>query len=205
MSKRKSNFVSRTILTLPGTLSWGFLLQGEPKTRDDGKKVTLYRGDLIFEGDADMEPLRLLAYEAGAADWGPDMDQWPELRGPAVHETSSKKPNKQTGLPWKGYEHGKWYISAQSEYKPPVVDQDCNDIIDPAVLYSGCKCVFSVNAYTYDYKGVGIKFGLVAVMKVGEGEPLGAGRPDPSKIFKPLMGNRPAAGPPTGSTGRRML
>jgi len=209
----KKQFVSEIVNTPEGVLAWPVVFEPETKTGEDGKKRTIYRGDIIFEANAPLDPLRNLARAACEAEWGPDDIRWPPFRTRAVRETSEKNPNPQTMKPWEGYEHGKYFISCQSQYKPSIIDISGREIIDPAELYGGCKVVFAVNAYTYQYKGYGVKFGLVAILKVAEGKPFGAARPDASALFKPML--KPGATPggavaaPAPATGvpppRRML
>lgn len=183
----KKGFVSEIKNSPEGVTAWPNIFEPEIKTDEKtGKKRTIYRCDLIFEASQNeaLDELRALAEAAGNAAWG---DNWPQLRTRCIRETSERNPNPQTGKPWEGYEHGKYFISCQSQFKPSIIDQSGREIINPAEFYGGCKAVFAVNAYTYEYMGHGIKFGLIAILKTGEGKPFGAGRPDPSQIFKKLI------------------
>jgi hypothetical protein len=189
----KNRFVSEVINTPEGVVAWPVVFEGEEKTGEDGKKRTVYRADLILSGDADIAPLQDLLYAACVAEYGPDEAQWPHFRRKAVRETTEKNPNPQTGKPWEGYEAGKYFISLQSQFRPSIIDQSGREIIDPQEFYGGCKAIFAVNAYTYNYKGHGVKLGLVAILKTGEGKPFGSARPDANQIFKRLI--KPGATP----------
>lgn len=205
----RKNFVSVIKNTPEGVVAWPIVFEPEEKTGEDGKKKSIYRADLIIEADQEeaLDVLRDLAYTACVAEYGPDDSKWPHFRNKVIRETAEKNPNPQTGKPWEGYEPGKYFISCQSQYRPSLIDQTGRDIIDPKEFYGGCKAVFGVNAYTYNYKGHGVKFGLVAIMKTGEGKPFGAARPDTSQIFKALIkpgATASGAVAPAGSQ-RRML
>lgn len=204
----RGNFVSAIVNTPIMTLAWPIVFEGETKTDEKtGKKRVVYRADGIIDpndphtgippevlrGAGTVEGLRDLAWKAGEAEWGSDDRTWPQLRNRAVRETAEKNPNPQTGKAWEGYEPGKYFISCQSQYQPSIIDITGHTIIDPAELYGGCKVIFAVNAYTYNYRGVGIKFGLVSILKVADGKPFGAARPDPAQIFKQLI--KPGATP----------
>ena len=83
------------------------------------------------------------------------------------------------GIPFPVECKGHWVFtaSAKVDFKPEVVDVQCNPIIDQSQVYSGMYARVSLNTYPYDYmgkKGVGI--GLGNVQKVADGTPLGGGR-----------------------------
>lgn len=194
-------FVSEIVNTAEGVVAWPNVFEPEEKTGEDGKKRSVYRLDLILAGDTDMGPLQDLLYAACVAAHGPDDSRWPHFRHKAIRETAEKNPNPQTGQPWEGYEPGKYFISVQSQFKPSIIDMSGREIIDPAEFYGGCKAILALNAYTYNYKGHGVKLGLVSILKTGEGKPFGSARPDASQIFKKLI--KPQIAPPAGATGAR--
>jgi hypothetical protein len=69
---------------------------------------------------------------------------------------------------------GHFFISANSNDAPMVVDQDRQAVIDPREVYSGCKGRVSINFYAYNTGGnKGIAAGLNAVQKTADGEALG--------------------------------
>lgn len=82
-----------------------------------------------------------------------DLDQYPEREG-----------------------HYRITVSANENYRPGVVDQALNPILDPAEVYSGCYMRASLRAFPYKIpsSGPGISFGLSNIQKVKDGEPLGA-------------------------------
>lgn len=73
---------------------------------------------------------------------------------------------------------GSYYmsVSANAQYRPTVVDQSVQPILDPAEVYSGCYARVSLNAFAYSKQGnQGVSFGLGNVQKLADGETLGGG------------------------------
>lgn len=69
---------------------------------------------------------------------------------------------------------GHYFINANSNEKPGVVDADLNPILDQSEFYSGCYGRASITLYAYDTSGSkGIAAGLNNVQKLEDGEKLG--------------------------------
>lgn len=216
----------RGIVSFPQIFQPQMKERTDEKTKEK-RTEAIYSLDLLLpENSPDVDALRDLAMEVAVAEWGPDTTKWPKPKYDPVElagmkamygEDQSKWPLfkyrsirdqgekeiDQNGNKRAGYVPGRFFISPSSKYRPPVVDfPDCNEIVDPSVFYAGCECLVQVNGYTYAYMGnVGVKFGLVAVQKVGPGTPFGNGKPDVTKIF-----NKPATGAtPAGSSAKNLL
>lgn len=72
---------------------------------------------------------------------------------------------------------GMFFMNANSNTKPGIVDKDLNEILDPDEVYSGCWGRASVNFFAYDSNGNrGIGCGLNNIQKLKDGERLGAAR-----------------------------
>lgn len=85
-----------------------------------------------------------------------------------------------------GHEAGAIYLNLKSNKKPGLVDQTLQDIIDPNMFYAGCYARAALTPFAYDQAGnKGVSFGLGAVQKVKEGEPLG-NKIDPHTAFEPI-------------------
>ena len=68
-----------------------------------------------------------------------------------------------------------YFLNANSNNKPGVVDKDLNEILDPAEVYSGCYGRVSINFFPFNSNGnKGIAVGLNNVQKLKDGEHLGA-------------------------------
>ena len=86
---------------------------------------------------------------------------------------------------------GMWFVNANTDHAPGIVDLACNRILDRSEVYSGCYCRVSLSFYAFNSNGNrGIACGLNNIQKVRDGEPLGgrisaeaefAGLEDPSE------------------------
>ena len=72
-----------------------------------------------------------------------------------------------------------YFVSANSQRKPQIVDRDINPILDKAEFYSGCYGRASINFFAFNVanKGLskGIGCGLNCLQKLKDGDPLGGG------------------------------
>jgi len=69
---------------------------------------------------------------------------------------------------------------------PGLVDAQVRPITDPTEVYSGMRCICSVNPYWYDQDGNrGVALGLNNVQKTADGTRKG-GKPDPKSEFSSL-------------------
>lgn len=71
---------------------------------------------------------------------------------------------------------GKYFLSANSDNKPGIVDRNLDPIINKEEFYSGCYGRASVNFYAYNANGSkGVACGLNNLQKLEEGERLSGG------------------------------
>ena len=67
-----------------------------------------------------------------------------------------------------------YFINANSNTAPQVVDKNVNPILDRSEVYSGIYARVSINFYAFNSNGnKGIACGLGNIQKIREGEPLG--------------------------------
>lgn len=67
-----------------------------------------------------------------------------------------------------------YFINANSNTKPGIVDKDVQTIIEQSEFYSGCYGRASITFYVYNANGnKGIACGLQNLQKIEDGEPLG--------------------------------
>lgn len=72
---------------------------------------------------------------------------------------------------------GMFFLNANSNTKPGIVDNFKNEILDATEVYSGCYGRASINFYPYNSNGSkGVAVGLNNIMKLSDGEPLGGAR-----------------------------
>lgn len=71
---------------------------------------------------------------------------------------------------------GCYFLNANANRAPRIVDLARNPILDREEVYSGCYCRFSVNFYPFSASGNnGVAVGLNNVQKVADGERLAGG------------------------------
>ena len=71
---------------------------------------------------------------------------------------------------------GHWVFTASSKNPVPMVDANLNPMLQKGELYSGCYARVCVSVFAYNSNGRrGIGFGLEAVQKLRDGDPLGGG------------------------------
>ena len=69
---------------------------------------------------------------------------------------------------------GCWFINANSESAPGVVDAECQPILNRSEMYSGVKGRASISFFAYSVNGNrGIACGLNNLQKLADGTPLG--------------------------------
>lgn len=68
-----------------------------------------------------------------------------------------------------------YFINANSERKPGIVDRDLNPIMSRDDFYSGCYGRASINFYAFNVNSKGIACGLNNLQKLEDGERLAAG------------------------------
>ena len=67
-----------------------------------------------------------------------------------------------------------YFLNANSDSAPGIVDADCNQILTRSEVYSGVYGRASINFYAYNSNGSrGIACGLNNLQKIRDGEPLG--------------------------------
>lgn len=105
-----------------------------------------------------------------------------ETNNPKFHYPVELAANKYMSTGQKLYDRvdlqDKYVISAKAnaEFPPQVVGTDRQPILDRGQIYAGAIVAASINLFTFQVQngGIGISIGLKAVMKQGDGEPMGA-------------------------------
>ena len=69
---------------------------------------------------------------------------------------------------------GSYFVNANSNSAPQIVDRALQPILDRSEVYSGCYARVSINFYAFNSNGNrGIACGLGNIQKIRDGEPLG--------------------------------
>lgn len=72
---------------------------------------------------------------------------------------------------------GMYFLNANSNQKPGIIDNFKNEILDQTEVYSGCYGRASINFFPYNSNGSkGVAVGLNNIQKLSDGEPLGGAR-----------------------------
>ena len=81
---------------------------------------------------------------------------------------------------------GHYFINANSNTPPQIVDRAVKPILDRSEVYSGCYARVSLSFYAFNSNGnKGVACGLGNIQKVRDGEPLG-GRTNAADDFATL-------------------
>lgn len=145
-----------------------------------------YSVTALFKKGENLEALKAASLKAVVDRWGADKTKWPKgLKSPF------RDQGERTG---DGYVPGAVFITfkAKAKYKPGVVDENLQPIIDSSAIYSGCYGRAEVSAFAYPKAGVagvspGVAFGLRNFQKTRDGESL-SGRNKPEDVFEPIAG-----------------
>jgi len=79
---------------------------------------------------------------------------------------------------------GMFFVNANSNQKPGIIDNFRNEILDPTEVYSGCYGRASINFFPYNSNGSkGVAVGLNNIQKLSDGEPLGGARASAENDF----------------------
>ena len=164
------------VVTPPVRISFPALFEPKPVTKGSDEKK--YQAVLLIPPEVDLKPF-LRAVKAAM------ISKWEKVIKLPARNNPIKSCDEKEDL--EGYEPGWHYISVRSNYRPRVVDQNLNEILDPEVIYPGCWCRFHLKAYPWEHPqgGKGVSFSLNSVQFVKNGPRLD-GRLKPEDVFEPL-------------------
>ena len=167
-----SKFVNPTKV-VTGVCTFSYLNCWEPKAAPDGGKPKFSVSLIIPKSDTKtVEKIRAAiqaAYEEGQT----------KLKGtgksvPSLSALHTPLRDGDVDRPDDEAYKGSWFINANSDSAPGIVDADCNPILTRSEMYSGVKGRASINLYAYNVNGNrGIACGLNNLQKIADGTPLG--------------------------------
>ena len=156
--------------------------------KDDGTTEMEYSIRAAFPPNTDMTALKNAAREAAEAKWGANIPKI--LKSP--FRTYAELEHEFEGI---GADWILMNFKAKERFKPGVVDENCQDIIDQAEVYSGARFRAQVRAGAYEGKSKGVTFYLQNVQRLGHGEPLGQTRVPANKAFEAVAAAGPQGAP----------
>ena len=167
-----TKFVNPTKV-VTGICTFSYLNCWEPKAAPDGGKPKFSVSLIIPKSDTrTVEKIRAAiqaAYEEGQSKLkgtGKSVPSLSALRTP-LRDGDVDRPDDEA------YK-GSWFINANSDSAPGIVDADRNPILTRSEMYSGVKGRASINLYAYNVNGNrGIACGLNNLQKIADGTPLG--------------------------------
>lgn len=147
----------------------------------------------LFAPGTNLDEMAAAVNQAAFDKWGNDLPanlKTPWRRGESKLD---KKGNRMVG-----FDDGVIFITASTKQRPGVVDENVQGIMDQGVIYGGCYCHATVNAFTYDVSGnIGVSFGLNNIQKLRDGDPFSA-RTSPDEDFTPVAVTPGVAGQAPG-------
>ena len=167
-----SKFVNPTKV-VTGLCTFSYLNCWEPKAAPDGGKPKFSVSLIIPKSDTKtVEKIRAAiqaAYEEGQT----------KLKGtgksvPSLSALHTPLRDGDIDRPDDDAYKGSWFINANSDNAPDVVDSERQPILTRSEMYSGVKGRASINLYAYNVNGNrGIACGLNNLQKIADGTPLG--------------------------------
>ena len=167
-----ANYVNPTKV-ITGVCTFSYLNCWDPKPAADGGKPKYSVSLIIPKSDTKtVEKIKAAikaAYEEGASKLkgnGKSVPPMCSLRIP-LRDGDVDRPDDEN------YK-GSWFINANSDTAPGIVDADRQPILTRSEMYSGVKGRASINLYAYNVNGNrGIACGLNNLQKISDGTPLG--------------------------------
>jgi hypothetical protein len=98
---------------------------------------------MLFDKSTDLGLLTAAIEDACEKEWGKDKKKWPKFKYPVLRDGDEEKPGQD------GY-HNAIFAKASSKFKPGIVDEDVQEVIDDSKVYPGCYGRASVVVKTYN-------------------------------------------------------
>lgn len=157
----------------------------------DPNKGLQYSLTLLFPTEAVLTILKQEAGKAAREAWGD------KLNDPAFAKRirSPFRDQADFSAEYEGFVAGNVFIrlSSDEDHKPVVLDASTGHQLQAKDVYSGAWYRAIVRPFTYDRpENKGVSFGLASVQKVRDDTPFTKGGGDPSAVFKPVAGAKPA-------------
>ncbi len=158
------------VKVITGKVRFSYANVFEPRAMEEGAKAKYSVVLLIDKSDKKtLDKINAAirqATEEGLAKWGGKKPA--NLKLP-LRDGDAEFPDEETYA-------GKFFMNANADLKPQIVDRNLNPITDPQEFYSGCYGRASVGFYAFNVSGnKGIACGLNNLQKTEDGERLAGG------------------------------
>lgn len=166
-----------------------------PTPKAGQNSITKFGATLLFTPLAVFD----IMYEEYYRMCGQVFPEFYDAQSQQYHGLHSPFHNQAEKLRFGGFTPNAVYINSTSKYKPPIVDNRHNPVVDRNKVYSGAWAICVINAYSYGKsppqpkKGIG--FGLQSVMLIGDDTRLGKQGPDAKQQFAGINISAPIVRP----------
>jgi hypothetical protein len=163
-------FVPRSFQDNPN-LGKSFSLDMIFDSKDDFKKA--YNGKKAKTGS-----MMQAVVNAKKDQWGPDKEQWPRMEYPVFKDGNDRL--SKDGEVFDGYAD-KWFVTARcgEKFAPKILSKAGKPLTEND-FYGGCYAQAQLMARPYAFgKNFGVRFLLLSVMKLEDGERFGGGGNNP--------------------------
>lgn len=157
---------------ITGKVRFSYANVFEPTAMQDGQKPKYSVSIIISKSDTKtVEAIKKAieaAKEAGKSKIADKNGKIPVNLKTPLRDGDEERPDDPA------YENS-YFINANSERKPGIVDTDLNPIMSRDDFYSGCYGRASINFYAFNVNSKGIACGLNNLQKLEDGERLAGG------------------------------
>lgn len=157
---------------ITGKVRFSYANVFEPTAMQDGQTPKYNVSIIISKSDTKtVEAIKKAieaAKEAGKSKIADKNGKIPVNLKTPLHDGDEERPDDPV------YENS-YFINANSERKPGIVDRDLNPIMSRDDFYSGCYGRASINFYAFNVNSKGIACGLNNLQKLEDGERLAGG------------------------------
>lgn len=157
---------------ITGKVRFSYANVFEPTAMQDGQTPKYNVSIIISKSDTKtVEAIKKAieaAKEAGKSKIADKNGKIPVNLKTPLRDGDEERPDDPT------YENS-YFVNANSERKPGIVDRDLNPIMSRDDFYSGCYGRASINFYAFNVNSKGIACGLNNLQKLEDGERLAGG------------------------------
>lgn len=194
----KTNNFNGDILTGPVRLAFENLWE-LPKPRQGQTSEPKFGAQLLFPPGVDFNIIYEEYYKACGQNFAEYYVPPSPGFGGGYQGLHSPFRDQVEKIKFSGYTPGCVFMTCTSKFKPPVVDNRMNPIVDRNRIYSGVWAICAIKPYDYGKNPPqpkkGIAFGLQSVMIIGDDEKFAGQGPDAREQFAGVNVTAPVARP----------